>query len=592
MTNDVVFVLSFVTFVLGVMFVKTTDEKMSLCRRLIIAIWTVVSIGAVLAFIMNIVHIPIMLCTMASAYGICAVLLWIYLLAEKDKRIQDLEFVWSDLGSVLFCVIVWVFVFIKVFGLDLSISYNGSDIGRHFGFASDIMNSHKLNKMYFAALYNSLFMELLQPFLIRETMYKAFILSDASLNLLNLLMFYVLASEFVRTRFSKATVLVVCIFYFLGWPVWSWVAGGFVYFGVGVTVYMYGCYMLNQFSKSNMKGIKKYYAILILLSLFCIIESYLLFAPIFMFTIVVYIYYATYRNKITIKKMTVGIIAVVFSGFIVFAMIYWGYFKGSFETVFSSLRIDGGIHRELYRDFMFMLPINTYLCIGKYKEKQMDVLSFAIICQFLVVVFALIANICGVISDYYYFKLYYLGWALQFVGVVQAIDYFWHEKKQVIYYCILPILMVAVLEVTGISQNIIYSVSGNKGIFSVISESMSYIRVLYDYRKGSKEQLITVCKYINDNYCENVPFVSTLIDYGEIPAAWYTAITGNDIYFIDTGGITEDNLTNMIKYFHESGYSNFVLMQNIELYVEQREWFEQFEKVYEDGYYGIYRIEE
>lgn len=592
MIKDILFVLSFLVFMLGLMLIKTTDRRLSFCKQLIIAIWTEISIGAVLAFIMNIVQIPIMLSTMTAVYGICAVLLWIWLFMKREKRIQALEFVWSDLGSVVFCAIVWGFVFVKVFGLDLLISYNGSDSGRHFEFASGILNSHKLNGMYFAALYNSLFMEFLQPFLIRETMYKAFILSDASLNLLNLLMFYVLASEFIKTRFSRAAVLVVSIFYFFGWPIWSWVAGGFVYFGAGVTAYIYGCYMLNRFSKSNTKEIKKYYIMLILLSLFCITECYLLFAPIFMFTIVVYALYIAYRNKVTIKKVALGISAVVFIGFIVFAMIYWGYFKGSFETVFHSLRIDGGIHRELYKDFMFTLPINTYLCIEKYKQKQMDVLSLAIICQFLVVAFAFIANVCGVISDYYYFKLYYLGWALQFVGLVQAIDYFWHEKKQVIYYCILPILMVAVLEITGISQNIIYSVSGNKGIFSVISQSISYIKVLHDYRKESKEQLITVCKYINDNYSENVPFVSTLIDYGETPAAWYTAITGNGSYFIDTEGILEDNLTNMIKYFHESEYCYFVLTQDIDLYVEQREWFEQFEKVYEDGYYGIYKIEE
>ena len=244
--------------VIGMIHIKTNEQSISICKSFVMNIWTVICIGAVWAFVMNFFHIPIMLSTMTGAYSISALVVWGYIFTGKKKRNQSLIFVWNDFFSVVFCVAVWAIVFLKVFGLELSISYNGVDAGTHYRLACEIFYSHKLNRMYFAPLYNSLIMELLEPFLIRETMYKAFILADALWNLLNILMFYVLASDFAKSKFSKVAIDFVILFYFLGWPVWSWIAGGFVYYGIGVTIYLYGIYLLNQFDKSYNKSARIY----------------------------------------------------------------------------------------------------------------------------------------------------------------------------------------------------------------------------------------------------------------------------------------------------------------------------------------------
>lgn len=586
---NITFICALLVFAIGMGLIKISEKEQSICKSLIVSFWTVISIGAILALLMNCLHIPIMLLSMTVVYSICAIIIWIYLLADKNNRIQKFIFVWSDFLSIIFCIIILGSIFLKVFGLELSISYNGVDAGTHFSRALYVLNTHKLNRMYFTPLYNSLFIELLQPFLLDETIYKAFILSDASLNLLNLLMFYVLASEFVKSKFSKIILPLIILFYFLGWPVWSWIAGGFVYYGVGITIYMYGVYLLCKLEESHSQLAKKYYGILLLVSLICITECYLLFTPILMATILIYVLYSM-RDQITKEIFIKGFVITIIIALIVFVLIFWGFFGGNITSIFKSLRIDGGVHRELYKDFMFLLPINIFMCVMKFKERRIDPLAFFIMIQFIVTALALAANVCGFISDYYYFKLYYLGWALQMIGVVQAVDFFWNRAKQIVYFCLLPIVMVAVLEITGLSAMIIDSITGNLEMFPVITQSMGYIRHLHDSKKERKEYMASAYKWINDNLGEyHIPLITTQDD---VQITWYTAITGGKSYGIDKKGESlEEQLNNMLLFLKESESQYFTIMQDIDMFSENVQWFEQFEKVYDDGYYGVYMVE-
>ncbi len=592
MTTDIVFILIFFLLVIGIMFVKTSESKQSFCKLFILSVWTVICIGAVLAYVMNIIKIPIMLRTMTVAYSFCSALVWSYLLTGRSKRIQKVEFVWSEFFSFVFCSIVWGIVFVKTFGFDLSVAYNGSDASTHFNMAKQILNTHKLNKMYFAALYNSLVMEMLQPFLIRETLYKAFIIADATLNLLNILIFYILASQFTKTDFSKFALKIILVFYFLGWPVWSWIAGGFVYFGTGVTAYMYGVYLLERFDKNQYKPSKKYYIILMGITLFCIIQCYLLFSPIFIFTILIYVLYKV-RGKITKKMIGLGFTVLIVIGLITFILIYYGFFGGDINYVFKAFRTDGGVHREFYKDFMFLLPINMYYLSIRLKQKDVDILSIAIVCQLMITLVALLANLCGFMSDYYYYKLYYLGWALQFAGVLQAINYFWYEKRQVIYYCICPILISAVLEVTGLSQTIIWSTTGNTEMFPVITQSIGYVRTLYEHRKGQKDCLVIVCRWINENIKEEqVPLVAV---EGDTLSYWYNSFLIHPIhaYIVREDSISnEERLQNMLASFHELNCQYFTILLDMNTFSEYIDKNGPFTKVYEDSYYRVYEIKE
>ena len=583
------FIFAFLSMTLGISHIKLCENRASFVKTLIIGIWTTISIGAVIALFMNFAHIPIKLMTISVAYLICAALIWVYLLLDRKHRIQKFEVRLSEFLGVVFCIVFVGGIFVKAFGLDLSISYNCTDAGSHFRLASDILETHRLNRMYFAALYNSLIMEMFAPFLTKVTIYKAFILADASLNLLNILMFYVVASEFVKSKFSKISIYAVLIFYFLGWPVWSWISGGYVYFGAGITAYLYGIYLLIQLGRSQQRRVKGYYLTLILLTVFCISECYLLYAPIFLLTVIVYVLYEK-RNVLTKKNLVLGLLGFALMGIVIFAAAYWGYFNGNIDFVFKAFRFKGGIHTELYRDFIFLLPINIYLCVTKVKEKRIDIIMLATVCQIAVVIVALIAKICGFMSDYYYFKLYYLGWALQMVGVFQAVNYFWQEKRQVIYYCILPIAIIAAIEITGINQKIIVSDSDGVGIFPVITQSINTIKTAHNNKEERRNSLISLAGWVNNNLQnEDVPLAT---DTSDLLLTWYPAFTNSRVYSVlHLEVFNEEKFDNMITDLKKNNSKYFAIIQDTKDYYNYKNKLDQFEEVYSDGFYGIYKIE-
>ena len=70
------------------------------------------------------------------------------------------------------------------------------------------------------------------------------------------------------------------------------------------------------------------------------------------------------------------------------------------------------------------------------------------------------------------------------------------------------------------------------------------------------------------------------------------AITGGKSYYVDQKEAkVQDNLNNILIKLKESKYQYFTMMQDIEEFSECTEWFNQFEKVYDDGCYGVYMIE-
>ena len=92
MLINIIFICAFLLFAIGMGLIKISENEQSICKSLIVSIWTAISIGAILAFLMSCLHIPIMLFSMTVVYSIGAVIIWIYLLLDKDKRVQRFIF--------------------------------------------------------------------------------------------------------------------------------------------------------------------------------------------------------------------------------------------------------------------------------------------------------------------------------------------------------------------------------------------------------------------------------------------------------------------------------------------------------------------
>ena len=579
------FGISFILVLIILMLIQITSVERDFVKQLVLRTFMTICIGILIAYGLNILHIPVALKSIAAAYLFCAVAGILFIV--KNQKKQKYFFSLKSVCAMCVCILFWILIVLKVFGVELKLAYENCDAGSHYGLAMEIYQSHKLNRMYFAGLYNSVWMELLEPFLKYETLYKAFIIGDATLNLFNILIFYIIVSEYSNSWFTYIGQIIVTCIYFLGWPVYSWTEGGFVYYGVGVTAFLFGMFLLSEMVNEGEKNTKLKLAFAQVIIVFCLIESYLLFVPVYLLAIFAVLIYNN-RQFLTWKRIAMGGVMTLVCATGAFALIFWGYFNGDFSYIIRALQLNGGVHRELYKDFLFVLPINIYILYRKIRNKSIDILAIFQISLFSIACLALCMNIIGVLSDYYYYKLYYLIWALLFIGCSQAINYFWNNQREIIYFIVIPIMLVVIMELGNVSKMIIPCDTGSKDIFPILTKSLNWVKTGNENQE-QLDNLIDVCKYVDENLSDqdDVPYVA-FEQWTSV--TWYSSITENSNYEFE-GLVDTENLNSMVEELKEKQIQYIVVLQDIVWYWNNMDFFKQLDRVYDNSYYGVYKLQ-
>lgn len=585
MGAQIIFICGFLLLTAGLMCIKKVPERVSFLRSLVICYITELCLGAVLAGVYSVVKLPIGLFSMGIGYLVLALMVWGWIIYRKE--IQKFAIYAVDVYFFLVITVFFGILFLKMFTVDVSLIYRNSDPGEHYGLALKVLEKGKVSGMYFAAWYNALVMELFQPFLVRLNLYKAFILADSFSNYINILMFYTLAATFFKSKVVKALSPVICMLYFLGWPFFSYIAGGFVYFGIGVTLFAYVIYLLVVLSKCSKRQDIIAVLLLVALGVFNVAICYMLFVPVLVSCIGVHLWRFCTERKIKLSgKRIVQIVGIIGSlGVIIFCVCYFGFFKGDFSKIFSSLQIEGGIHRELYEDMIFLIPFAIYLGGYYLKKKKSDIIFNTLILISMIAVVAFVFLLAGGMSGYYYYKLYYLLWFFLWLVAVEAVEYFIVEDRLFLWAYAVPFMLAMLITLTGLddwfaSRNLLDE--NYASIFSVYDVTKSYIREDKDI--ADKEALISVSQYILDELeDEDVPLITSREKYYLPP--WYRDFTGNKSYFANGG-----KLGNVVNELVEEGYSYILMHQSSISYREDGSILEKYDVIYNDGYYGIYKI--
>lgn len=586
---DIFFVVSFLTFLSGMIFVYKVPEKVSLFRSMIICFITELCFGAVIAGIYSIAGIRVHLISMGIAYLIMGMEVWGLIVYQK--RMQKLEILKVDIYAAFVIVFWFLIIFIKVFTPSILNTYTNSDPAVHYKNALRVMDTGRVSAMYFAEVYNGLVMELLAPFVTRYNLYKAFILADSFANLLNVFLFYCLTIPFVRTKFSKIVIPFLGFLYFAGWPFYSYAAGGFVYFGWGVTLFAYVVYMLTQLYESQERRNQMVLLGLVLIGCFSVLVCYLIFIVSLAAVVLVSLICIAKKNGIVVfgrYKIQIGI-AVLIMGIGAFSFCFWGYFGGDISFVFEALRFDGGIAKELYQDFIFLIPAFFYMGWKYIKNKEINIIFICIsaLLAYILCTFAM----CwfGLMSSYYYYKSYYLLWLFTWVINMVFIDYLFQKDKALLFsyggtllFAIFITLSGAdsALEAKGIvvddSSVLIYSSP------FPIWDRMEQFFVMDQYVED-KHALIELSRYINDTFPkERVPMLADvyLLDI------WYNTYTNKDWVYITSG----EHLAEAIQEYKEEGRRYIAVYQNTERYWDNKELLLDYENIFDNGYYGVYML--
>lgn len=590
MWEQFIFIIAFVILFVGLVFIYKVPDQISLLRSGIICFITELCLGAVLAGIYDLLKLPVGLVSMGSGFFAMALAVWGWI--GYHKKIQKVKIFAADIYAFAVLTIFFGVLFLKIFSPDIQLVYTNTDPANHYRMAKKVMETRTIDRMYFASLYNGLIMKLFQPFLAQISLYKAFILADAFFNYLNLLTFYVLLTTAVKSKFMNIVAPFICIFYFWGWPLYSFVVGGFVYFGIGVTLSAYVVYLLICFVNSNSTGNKKALLLLMALGIYSLAVCYMMFVPIVCLIGGIGIGHVVKKEKVAIPRkvlLTAGGV-VLGLAIVIFCVCFFGFFKGNLGKAFEALQCEGGIHKQLYEDFLFLLPPVIYVIwlYNKKKKTDLKVISLVIIAGVIGVAFLLC--LVGVLSGYYFYKLYFLLWFFCWLVCAQAMEYFQKENKIALYAYMVPVALAVVMSCTGIVEKFANGnlVNANtRGIFPIYELTS---RCVFEQNKEDlkdKDALIDMIGYIQEdlgNESSDVLFgVSHEKNY---LSAWYRVFSGarsKEIY--------ADSLEENLEQLKSDNVQYFLIQKTADYYSKNKEVFEKFESVYDNGYYGLYIIE-
>lgn len=403
---------------LGLFVIKKSEAKLNVVLCMPVYVLVIMLYTAFFAGIIDILHIPINLLSLGMGNVIFAV--GLCMCSFIKKKIQQYKFSWLDLGVFLVFVAFTILVAVTQFDLNLNINYETTDPSRHMRSAQAIIETQALSKMYYASLINAVFISVGLGFVKSFWAYKLFILADVFMFLLSALIMYVIARLYAKKTVAKLLSLVFILFYLMCYPLNNMVFG-FVYLGIGVSI----CAYLILMSQCYANGItsKVTSVIALMLGSYGIITCYALFAPFVYVSVASFIAIEFIKQKRLFSK---EFFATEFGIFLLPTVmgLYFSFFKmfgNQISEVGSAINTEGYIYRDLYSNFIIILPFAIYGLINAFVTKKVNCHHILLIIFAAITLVMFYFGLQGKISSYYYYKMYYPLSMLCFVTALEGI---------------------------------------------------------------------------------------------------------------------------------------------------------------------------
>lgn len=569
--------------ILGVYKIKKSEEKLYGIT------WGAVSIIAVTCFqvftaaILNLIHVPVNIISIGILNLLPAVWFWFRIIKKQQK--QSYSYHWADgIFMAVLAVVVGVFAYQR-YGLELNIHYLTIDPAAHLKSAMDVVNGQKIDSMFYASLNNALLIELLGVFEGAGSYYKIFVLGDILHLFLAGWMFWGAIRRFCRDNFLKIAGMVVTIIYLLAYPLNSTIFG-FVYLGMGITLIVYLITLTDELMRESLN--KWFNIILISLGCLGIFECYVLFMPVTYFAILACILVKQYQKKKLFSWDTVitGLAVFLIPCIIGLLYTYLGIFGGE-TSVGSAIANEGAIYRDLYSNFIFIMPVAMYGYWNMLRKKKNRLLSFLTPFLLIFILALFLKGMTGQVSSYYFYKNYYLLWCVVFLLGFQGIVCMEKKTRELLICGFLVWLFVV-----GVFRFQIESRVQNKNsLYSVSEKSASYLDI-YAFNRDAK----ALPQYPWEKVQLYQYAVTELLETGktqEVPVAGYW----EDSYWMEA--ITSQRL-NGYDYWNNGDELFFtsleekaeyvIVLKDSEFYASYQEYFDSMERVFENTYGFIGKV--
>jgi hypothetical protein len=580
--ESVGFIIIFFVGILEILFYPKCSEKINALKIIVMGTMAILCYQSLAAFIFYKLHVAVNIKTIGLAMLALDILLGVGIIYKR--RIQKVFIRLIDVINMAIIVVVVLFVSNHIFSTDLGLQYANGDAAAHFSFAMEIVRSENIARhVYFSALIDAMFIEVLAPALSAVQYYKAFILADIFMHVLEVLMFYILAITISDKKTIRYSGAVLSLVYFWGYPAYSYMEGNFVYWSNGVMILIFMIYALTLLEKQRQPRMKMCVGILLVLGLYANTCCNRLFVPVnslAVFAALVVMFWPKCKKKVN-KKVFLGIgigTALIIAGAVRAYFRVWGTMLANIVLKGTS---SGGIYRAMYADLIFFLPPFFVLCYLIVKKKSDFKIIWTIcICMIASTIAMYIFWYHYILSTYYYYKIYYNLWLLGWLITIQVLDWMERNGKLPAAFSYVGMITVMVgmvitdyddiMSVEYETYNASYATNHLLPLYAYNTDLLSQ-----DYaEKRTSDKVLDVYNYVIEQ-CQGESIPMIISDGVEM--IWYDALAGmsSQEYRIDTLGFAD-----ILPLLDQGEISKIIVIKNDESYQIYQAYFENCTVVY------------
>lgn len=556
MIYSFLYLVSFVMFVAACICYPKT-EKLNIVVDGVIGYVMTLCYGALVAFIVQICKLPINIMTVSIAYGLGAC--FILAIIIKKKKMQKHFCQKQDIVALSIIFLVIARIGIHIFSRRIELNFGAPvDPSVHFLWAMDIVRKGTVSGMFFTQFHNAMFIEMLSPFFTELTIYKPFILADCFHTLMQCYVFYGIVCYMLRNSKHKFLPLLITALYWLGYPLYSYTTGGYIYWTMGGMLVQFVIFILQIYKDNASK--RKLCIIPLILGIYGSTICYVQFAPAVFLTVAAVIIYCVYKEKgIVINKKFITVSTGIGVLFLICAAVgYYFIFASRGLTVFEAFSL--GSHNSRSLEFIVALPIIYYLIYKAVTEKKMSVYSIAVCCVTVIQLGFTTLAMINLVSSYYLFKYYYIFWSLLWLILVDRRDLFTGKvRKYVVNYLLIAIILLMFMYTPKKEWSTDEALSLDNSMYRYNTVVMKEKDFRENFMDEVVMELFEYAYNLKQETGENVYIVGT----NEIKgcATWYQGIVHQPVYWISPlkrefldEFLSRKNPQYIMVFKHDTGY--------------------------------------
>lgn len=582
MLLSIVFVFLFIIGLLGVVLYPKCDGRINGVKATAMAIMAIFCYQALMAFVYNLVGIRVDLKSTAFSMLAADAFLWFGII--KKRKFQRVFFRISDVISIVVLAALVLAVSLHMFTAGLRLSYVNTDPANHFKFAMCVVNYGVLDGIYFSAFIDAMFIELFAPMIAMASYYKAFIIADIFMHVLEVWMFYVLAITISDRKSVRILAPFLTVCYFWGYPAYSYMTGGFVYWSNGVMILIFIIYALLLLERHENLASKT--GILLFLGAYANSCCNRLFVPVNFFALFVAlmaVLLTKRRKKFIDKRVLIGVLTVLLAAGSGAVFLFWNYWGGSFQRMLAYVAVNGGIYRSMYADLIFFVPAMLFIFYHAfYKRSCSKIIALMAVCMLLCTLGMYIFWYNYLMSTYYYYKIYYNLWLFGWLLAIMALGIMEEQKQLPGFFAYAGMLVViGVISLTDYDNTMLDDREDYNGAYATTELFPLYRHnmdsLLEDYGKYELSALVLdVYAYAVENtQGEYVPIISSVGEF----RYWFDGMKAQDS---DMVRADRYSLTDIVQNLDAWGVNKIMVIKTDEFYLKHEDYFKQCVPIYEN----------